>query len=272
MARQFGRFTTSIHDSDEFRALTLAEQGAYFLVSLQGEISAAGVLPLRLRRWSKKAKDLTTDELENAIDALRREGHVECDDDTEEVIVVKFIKWDQGYANPTRRKMIDRAISEIESDALRRIALNELSMCLAKQDDGPCHGTSKAHRIEPDGASSERGFPEGYVTTTVAGNLEPGTGSREPTDAALPPGCPPRPLEHCKRHRPDGTDDACGACGRQNAAVRKWDTDWAPKVDAWRKANAKALRDNCPDCHGSSLLIDEATGKTIGKCDHRRTA
>lgn len=71
----------------------------------------------------------------------------------------------------------------------------------------------------------------------------------------------------CRRH-PNGTESPCRAC----AAHRQWreqrdEADRANELLARRRA--RALADNCPDCHGTNLI--EITDNRVRKCDHRNS-
>lgn len=119
MARSYGRFTTSIYRDKDFRALTLAQQGAYFMLGLQAEVSAAGTLSLTLRRWSRLASDQTADSFGAVLAEVQKLEHVLIDEDTDELLIVKFVKWDGGYTNSKRLPVVREAALAIESSTLR---------------------------------------------------------------------------------------------------------------------------------------------------------
>lgn len=120
MTRNYANISTAIWRDEDFRALSVGAQHAYFLLATQPDISAAGVLPMTLGRWSSRASNSNIDTLEEALDELVQHRFIFLDRDTEELLVRSFVKWDGGYSNPKRQRVIERAGQEVESDALRR--------------------------------------------------------------------------------------------------------------------------------------------------------
>src|SRR5690242_12831726 len=86
----------------------------------QPDISAAGVLPLTVGRWATKAQDTTPASIRADIKVLAVARFVYCDEDTEELLVRTFVRWDNGYGNPKRRPVILEAARVVESAELRR--------------------------------------------------------------------------------------------------------------------------------------------------------
>ena len=127
MARSYANIATAIWRDDEFRALTVAEQHAYMLLTTQQDISAAGVLPLALTRWSSRSKNGTVADLRAALDGLEAHRFVIVDYDTEEVLVRSFVRWDNGHTNPKRRPVIRDAAGAAESVHIRRTLTYELN-------------------------------------------------------------------------------------------------------------------------------------------------
>ena len=126
MTRQYGRFTTDIWDDPKFRALSVAAQRAYFMLSTQADITAAGTLALRLRRWSRYASDSPSDALSDALSELSGRRFLVIDEDTEEVLVRSFVQWDGGINNEKRRPVVLEAAGEVESPAIRAVLASEL--------------------------------------------------------------------------------------------------------------------------------------------------
>jgi len=56
--RHYAQLATSIwRPGDEFSQLSVTAQWVYIMLISQPDISAAGVLPLALKRWSARSKD-----------------------------------------------------------------------------------------------------------------------------------------------------------------------------------------------------------------------
>lgn len=129
MARNYAQIMTAIWRNAEFRALGEAEQRGYLLLVTQPDISACGVLPLRLRRWADMAADSTTQGMTQVLKALESGRFVVVDWDVEEVLVRSFIRWDGGFNNPKRRPVIIRTAAESDSELIRRHLAAEFQRC-----------------------------------------------------------------------------------------------------------------------------------------------
>jgi hypothetical protein len=119
VSRTYANISTAIWRRDEFRALDPYAQWMYLLLTSQPEISAAGVLPLSITRWSTRAKGATPEIVVGALERLQQNRYVVLDFETEEVLVRSFVRWDGGYTNPKRRPVIQRAAEDVESKAIR---------------------------------------------------------------------------------------------------------------------------------------------------------
>jgi hypothetical protein len=125
MARNFATNPTAIWNDPRFRQLDPLEQHAYFLVSTQANITAAGTLPLTLRRWARLTAGGDVDQLLAALHGLARAGWAVIDEDTEELLLVPFVRDDKGYNNPKRRPAILEAAADVESPIIRRALAGE---------------------------------------------------------------------------------------------------------------------------------------------------
>jgi hypothetical protein len=148
MAREYARIMTAIWRNAEFRALTETQQRAYLFLVTQPDISAAGVLALRLRRWADMASSSTADSLAQVLKELEAGRFIVVDWDVEELLIRSFIRWDGGFNNPKRRPVIVRAAEEVESARVRRALAAEFERCglpplaLDALLDGPSDRTS----------------------------------------------------------------------------------------------------------------------------------
>lgn len=126
MARNYANVFTAIwtRDGDFVRRSALAQR-LYLLLVTQPEISAVGMLPLRVRRWSALAPDMSESALILSLKELEEHRFVFVDEDTEELLVRSFTRHDGGYGNPRRLPSIRDAADEIESPKLLRILAGE---------------------------------------------------------------------------------------------------------------------------------------------------
>lgn len=121
MARSFARIITAIWRNSEFRALPGGAQRVYLLLVTQPNISAAGTLPLTVRRWAEMAADTNVADINRQLAVLVTGRFLGVDQATEEVLVRSFVRWDGGYGNRKRRPVIEAAALELVSPALRRM-------------------------------------------------------------------------------------------------------------------------------------------------------
>ena len=126
MAREYGRIMSAIWRDQEWRALSVAQQHAYLMFISMANISSAGVLALTIRRWAECAGDSDADSLSKAITELVSKRYIAYDDQTEELFVRSFIKWDHGYTNPKRIPAILSDAHAVQSQHLRALLAVEL--------------------------------------------------------------------------------------------------------------------------------------------------
>ncbi len=145
MARSYLQVSTGIWRKPSHRALSAEEQHMLFLIESQPDITAAGTLPLTLRRWAAMFRGGTIEGVRRVLANLEDAGRVVVDDDTEELLVVSFIEDDRGYRNSKRRPVIRRAASEAVSPAIRKALAREFE----RFNIAPAEDASKPP--EPDG-------------------------------------------------------------------------------------------------------------------------
>ncbi len=126
MARAHGRVLSSIWEDEDFIALTQQQQRLYLFLISQPNLNHAGLLPLTLRRWARKACGLTAAELEEHLDALAKAQFIVMDDDTEELLIRSFVRNDGVWRMPKVMGAMVSGAMEIESKTLRRALLAEM--------------------------------------------------------------------------------------------------------------------------------------------------
>ena len=143
MARDYARIMTAIWRNSEFRALDEAPQRMYLLLVTQPEISAAGVLALRIRRWADMAKNSTAESMVQVLKELEAGRFIFVDWDAEELLIRSFIRWDGGFNNPKRRPVIVRDASDVVSVTITRHLMMEFQRCGIPTPDMPPDGPSR---------------------------------------------------------------------------------------------------------------------------------
>jgi hypothetical protein len=126
MARGHGRILTPIWEDADFLALTQEQQRLYLFLISQPNLNHAGLLPLTLRRWARKASDLTAAELEKHLLALAGARFIVLDEDTEELLIRSFVRNDGVWKQPKVMGAMVSGAMEISSPALRRALLDEM--------------------------------------------------------------------------------------------------------------------------------------------------
>jgi hypothetical protein len=128
MTRSYARIMTAIWQQESrFRALTANAQRTFMLLITQPDISAAGVLPLTVRRWAAMASDTDARGIGEALKELVEADFVAADRESEELLIRSFVYWDGGANNPKRRPVIIRAALDVSSATLRELLDRELA-------------------------------------------------------------------------------------------------------------------------------------------------
>ncbi|MGH3760277.1 hypothetical protein [Actinophytocola sp.] len=126
MARDHARVELSIWDDPDFVVLSGEAQRLYLFLLSQRDLSYAGLVPMRLRRWAGRSATATVDAVTAALAELDAARFVVCDHDTEEVLVRSLIRRDGIYKQPNVLAAALREAFEISSPVLRRALVDEL--------------------------------------------------------------------------------------------------------------------------------------------------
>lgn len=129
MARTHARLMASIWEDEDFLALSPGSQRLYMFLLSQHDLQHCGVIPLRVRRWSKKARGLTVADIERDLHELATatpRPFVVVDDDAEELLVRSLMRRDKVYAQPNVFKAAVEQIHMLSSRVLKAAILEEL--------------------------------------------------------------------------------------------------------------------------------------------------
>ena len=182
MARGHGRILTSIWEDADFLALDEREQRLYLFLISQPNLNHAGLLDLTLRRWARKARGLTSAELEKLLQALEAARFIVMDDDTEELLIRSFVRNDGVWRMPKVMGAMVSGALEISSKRLQYALLEEMDRIpLEELNDEPAK-----LRNGGEGPSIRRQVTDHIDTLRKAfGDLTPdpdGRGSVTPSD------------------------------------------------------------------------------------------
>lgn len=146
-------------------------------LSSQGDISAAGVLPLVPGRWAAQSHGMGVDELEASLRRLVDRRWIIIDEQTQEVLIKTFIEDDGGWTNSKRRVAICAAASSVASPVIRR-ALATICARLGIPLGSTATATAIATAVSVDD-------PDPDQTAQVTGAWAPvATGPDAPSDRA----------------------------------------------------------------------------------------
>lgn len=128
MARKYIKLHLSVWDpASDFLELSVDAQWLYWVLCSHPLLSAAGIMPMQPRKWAKRAKGMTVKRVMTALDELAAADKVVIDDDTEELLVRTFIRWDNAFRTPNVKKAIEASITRSESCSIRHAAALELT-------------------------------------------------------------------------------------------------------------------------------------------------
>ena len=169
---KYVRVMRSIWTDPDWLTLSSQSKMIYLQLISQPNISKAGVLPTVPRRWASMYPDLDVDDILTAIGALADAGFVVVDDDTEELLVRTYMRYDEMYQQPNGRKAIANAFDEIVSEHLRQVVQQEFRDLVDEGSDDPS--------ANPSGKGSGKGSD-----TPITMNHEPTTVNHEPSSIVV---------------------------------------------------------------------------------------
>ena len=167
MPRSHGRIMAAIWSDPDFIAMRGGAQRMFMFLLSQSDLSHAGLLPMRVNRWAKKAEDTTAATIRAELTYLAERGFVVLDEDTEEVLVRTMVRNDGVYKQPKVMLRLREDAKQIESPLLRaafKVELNRL----------PLHELTTARQAVEDIVRdlrqdfAEDGYPSGYPTGRVS--------------------------------------------------------------------------------------------------------
>jgi hypothetical protein len=219
MARFYATIKVVIWDDEDFCALSPEAQRTYFMLVTQPDITACGSLPLTQRRWSRTVPECRRDGQGEWLAELAAARFVVIDEDTEELLVRTFAKWDEGYKHAKRRLAVIATAKAIKSPSVRAVAFAELAKL-----DVHIGGTPQppaTQRVPPDSQSIANDVAPDTrrsVVTEVSTGSTPETTLREQGASGSHEPAPDHP-KHCSKHEHWDNDHPC----------RPWDGSERPR-------------------------------------------
>lgn len=136
MARDFARLLCSVWGDPDWLDRTGEAQRLYMVLVSQPDLTYAGVLPYRPRRWAQLAKDSSLTKVRRAMAELEHHGFTVTDKATEETVVRTFIRHDQVLKVPNVTRAMVRAYWQILSPHLRDVVVGEVARMWQARPDG----------------------------------------------------------------------------------------------------------------------------------------
>lgn len=163
MARTHARLLCEIWQDDDFTSLPAGAQRLYLYLLSQPRLSLVGLLDLTPRRWANAAPDLDEATIGEAFEVLCRTRFVLCDDQTQEVLIRSYVRYDGAHKSWQLTKAMWGAWKTIQSDFLKLSVLYELpdeswqweqapapvERPTEPPPDAPCHAPSVEQREPP---------------------------------------------------------------------------------------------------------------------------
>jgi hypothetical protein len=127
MARDHAAIRLNIWGDDDWRELSIAAQHLYLHLLSTPTLSYAGVADWRAARIAGVSKDATARSVTAAADELVDALFVVYDDDTEEILIRSFLKYDGLLHKPNVAKAMVTAYGKTVSPILRGVTVHELT-------------------------------------------------------------------------------------------------------------------------------------------------
>lgn len=126
MARRYARLWLSIWDNDDFISLDPVAQNTYLTLISSPDLSWCGVAPLLPKRQARTARGLTERKVTTAISHLEAATFVVTDTDTDEILVRRFVHYDEVIKQPNVAKAMCSAMDRVHSQRIRAAMDDEL--------------------------------------------------------------------------------------------------------------------------------------------------
>lgn len=176
MARVYANITTAIWTARDFCDLSSGAQLMYLMLVTQPDITACGTLPLTLRRWSLNLPTSERVTIAGRLAELVAARFVLVDEDTEELLVRKFIKWDGGYKHAKRVIAVLSTAQAIRSRTLLAATVAELDALGVEHGiTVPTDSESIGNRMPPESA-----IGSDIVVVVTKEGLDPQPATRNP--------------------------------------------------------------------------------------------
>lgn len=126
MARKYGRYHCGIWSDKDYQSLDPYHQGIFAALIAYPDISWCGVIDYMPKRLIKISDHLTVETLDAALRFLADQFFLIIDDESEEILVRTFIRWDGVMHQKNVGKAMITALRKVKSQRIKDVVCNEL--------------------------------------------------------------------------------------------------------------------------------------------------
>lgn len=176
MAREFGPVNVEIWSDPAFRALPPAAQHLYLLLWTSPGLTYCGVHDWRPGRLAKLSQGFDADHIGTVSDCLTARHFLVIDDETEEVLVRSWARFDGLLKKPRMAVSYASAYAAVASLKLRSVLVNETQKMRESDPEWACWSDSRVTSILAHPAVSAKDLPtpsdpfaDGFVDRVALG-------------------------------------------------------------------------------------------------------
>lgn len=159
MPRDHARINLAIWTDPEFRALPQPAQHLYFILWTHPELSYCGAIDWRPGKLSGLTGALTRADIETAAACLEARHFIVIDNETEELLVRSWIRWDGLMKQPRMAVSCVSAYAALGSEKLRRALVHELASLRTRSPELRCWHDERVADILSHPATSAKDMP-----------------------------------------------------------------------------------------------------------------
>lgn len=135
MAREFSKTNLTIWQDPEWRALPWPAQHVYKMFWEHPSLSYCGVADWRPSKMLGWGDGWDRDTFDALVDCLRARYFLVVDEDTEEVLVRSWVRFDGIIRQPRLAVSLTKAFAEVGSNTLRGVIVDELTKLRDREPD-----------------------------------------------------------------------------------------------------------------------------------------
>lgn len=244
MTRKFAHVNVGIWDDPDFRALPPLAQHLYMVLWTSAGLSYCGSHDWRPGRLAKRAGGWSRADVEAAAACLQARHFLVIDDDSEEVLVRSWVRWDGLLKEPRMAISCVNSYSEVASETLRGVVVHELAKIREQQPDLACWRDRRVLEVlgHPAVSAKDLPTPEDPFGGQVGGGFGVGLAQTLPSvsgSVSTPPTPSPAPTPSLPG-LPDADASDATPTGRRKPE-RPLPESWAPNAKHFAFAEERGV-------------------------------